>query len=97
MLRIIKNNSYDRNVLIGRPNLTLKDFQCQNITCNKTDKFKKYKDESTFICECGYIVKGQFEIEQMHKVKFYCKTKPCIEGKTKMDSQCLRCEFIGER
>lgn len=96
MLRLIKEGLYNRDILIGRPNLTLKDFKCKNITCNKTDKFKKYKD-NLFLCECGYIAKGEHEIIATHKIKFYCKTKNCHENKTKMDSQCLKCECIGER
>jgi hypothetical protein len=96
MIRFIKENSYDRSVLIGRPNLTLKNFQCQNITCNKTDKFKKYK-EGIYICECGYITKGDHEIETTHKIKFFCKTKSCPERKTKMTKECLKCQYIGER
>lgn len=96
MLKLIKDGMYNRDILIGRPNLTLKDLKCQNITCNKTDKFKKYK-ENVYICECGYITKGEYEIAATHKVKFYCKTKKCPESKTKMDSLCLKCEFIGER
>jgi hypothetical protein len=96
MLRIIKNGLYNRDILIGRPNLSLKNFKCQNITCNKTDKFKKYTDDS-YICECGYITKGKHEIEQTHKIKFYCKTKSCPENKVKMTKECLKCQFIGER
>lgn len=97
MIRLIKNPLYDRSILIGRPNLTLKNFKCQNITCNKTDKFKKYKDDNTFICECGYITNGNFEIEQTHKIRFYCKSKSCPINKLKMDKSCLQCEHIGER
>lgn len=96
LLRMIKKNEYDRNILIGRPNLTLKGVKCQNITCGKTDKFKKYK-ENMFICECGYIIEGNHEIETTHKIKFSCKAKICPEGKVKMDSQCLKCEHIRER
>lgn len=96
MLREMNDFAYDRKLLIGRPRLTLKDFKCQNITCGKDDQFKKYK-EDTYLCECGYIAIGDFEIEATHKIKFYCKTKPCVEGKVKMDAKCLKCEFIGEK
>jgi hypothetical protein len=96
VLKLIKKALYDRKVLIGRPNLTLKNFQCQNITCNKKDKFKKWKN-GQFICECGYITKGNHEIEETHKVKFGCSSKCCPQGKKKMDTGCLRCEFIYEK
>lgn len=97
MLRVIKRNNYDRSILIGRPKLTLKNIKCQNITCGKSDSFKHFKEKGYYICECGYIIKGEVEIQETHKIKFYCKSTPCIDGKTKMDSQCLKCEFIGER
>ena len=97
MLKMIKDGKYNRNILIGRPNLTLKNFQCQNITCNKTDRFKKYK-EDIFICECGYMTEGNFEIETTHKIKFYCTTpKNCPDKKTKMDKNCIKCACIGEK
>lgn len=90
-------NIYDRSALIGRPNLTLKDVECKNITCGKKDKFKKYKD-NIYLCECGYQLRGEFEIETQHKISFYCKAKKgCPEGKTKMNKECLRCKLIGER
>jgi hypothetical protein len=96
MIQLIKSNSYDRKVLIGRPNLTLKNITCGNITCNKRDKFKKYK-EDLYMCECGYLAIGDFEIEATHKIKFFCTTKSCPESKSKMDKNCLKCQFIGER
>lgn len=95
MLKIIRDGLYNRDVLIGRPRVTLKDFKCQNITCNKIDQFKKYKD-GLYICECGFITKER-EIEITHKVTFYCKSTPCIHNKIKMTKECLSCEFIGER
>lgn len=89
-------NVADRQILIGRPNLTLKDINCGNITCGQSDKFKKYKSNS-YLCECGYILYGEYEVEETHKVKFYCKAKQCPESKGKMDKTCLQCELIGER
>lgn len=96
LLKLIKKAFYDRKVLIGRPNVSLKNFHCQNITCGKTDKFKKYKNEQ-FICECGYITLGKHEIENTYKVKFGCSSKNCPQCKKKMDTNCLRCEFIYEK
>lgn len=97
MLAYLKKSIYNRDILIGRSKLRLKNFQCQNITCNKTDEFKKYK-ENQFICECGYIAEGEFEIEMTIKVKLYCQAgSKCIYGKAKMDRDCLKCEKIGER
>jgi len=96
MIKDLADFTYDRKVLIGRPNLTLKDLICKNITCNKKDKFKKYKDDM-YICECGYIVNGDVFIEESHKVKLYCQKGKCIFGKEKMNRDCLKCEFIGEK
>jgi hypothetical protein len=98
MLEFIESFAYNRDVLIGRPRLTLKDFKCQNITCNKDDQFKKL-DEENYICECGYIARiAEHEIETKHKVKLYCKSnKGCIYGKEKMTMACLKCELIGEK
>jgi hypothetical protein len=97
MLREILDGKYDRNLLIGRPRLSLKDFKCQNITCGKEDQFKKYK-EDYYLCECGYMVRGDFEIKETHKVKLYCTSpKNCPDKKTKMDKNCLKCSLIGER
>jgi hypothetical protein len=98
MLDFIEDMAYNRDVLIGRPRLTLKDFKCQNITCNKSDQFKKFNDEK-YICECGYIAEiKEHEIEEKHKVSLYCKAnKGCIYGKDKMNVACLKCELIGER
>lgn len=101
--KIEKMISKKWSILIGRPRLTLsyyvndniEDFKCKNITCGKTDRFKKYKDNK-YICECGYIIEGDFYLKQ-HKTKLYCNTKICPENKKKMDKECLRCEFIRER
>lgn len=95
MLKIMKDGYYNRDVLIGLPRLVLKDFKCQNIVCGKHDQFKKFKEN--YICECGYIATGEFKIEQTIKPKLYCKTSPCIEGKTRMNIECLKCKFIGEK
>jgi hypothetical protein len=96
MLKMIRENLCNRDILLGRPNLTLKNIQCGNITCNKRDKFKKYKD-NMYLCECGYILQGEFEIEETHKVKFGCSKKDCPEGKSKMTADCLKCNYIKER
>ncbi len=95
MLKKMRDGLYNRDVLIGLPNLTLKNHKSQNITCGKHDKFKKYK--GNYICECGYIADGDNEIEYTHKVKLYCKSTPCIYGKVKMNKECLKCSFIGEK
>lgn len=96
MINNIEDFKYNRDMLIGRPNLTLKDIQCKNIMCKKTDKFKKYKD-GLYLCECGYIYIGNPKIEITHRIKLYCKVISCPYNKTKMDKNCLSCEFIGER
>lgn len=92
---MINNGIYERDFLIGRPNLTLKNFKCQNITCQKDDKFKKFKEG--YLCECGYYTDNKYEIELQHKLKLYCKSVPCPYNKTKMNKDCLKCPFIGER
>jgi hypothetical protein len=81
--------------LIGRPRLTLKGQVCGNITCGKNNYFKLYK-ENTYICQCGYIIAGQFEIIK-YPLKLYCRTKNCHNKKAKMDKECLKCQFIRER
>lgn len=96
LLRYLKKNDYNRDILIGRNKVSLKNFQCQNITCNKIDQFKKYKD-GQYLCECGYITTGEYEVEETFKVKLYCQTGRCIYGKEKMDKSCIQCEKIGER
>ncbi len=81
--------------LIGRPRLTLKNHSCGNIVCGKDNRFKKYI-ENKYMCECGYIIEGEFEITK-HPLKLYCGTSKCPEGKTKMTKDCIKCSWIRER
>lgn len=84
--------------LIGRPRLSLffknKKLRCGNITCSKNDRFKLYK-ENNYLCECGFEIKGKFEIEKF-PIKLKCCAKSCPENKNKIDKYCIRCSFIKE-
>lgn len=84
--------------LIGRPRLSIlingKRVRCGNITCGKTDLFKKYKD-NIYLCKCGFQLSGEFETIT-HKTKLKCTASKCPESKTKMDKECLKCKYIIE-
>jgi len=97
MLDFIDDFKIDRKKLLGRPFLTLLGVECRNITCGRSDRFKKYKD-NIYICECGYIINGEFE-EIKHKSKFSCGADICPFHKENMDLNCIKsqCSYLIER
>lgn len=95
MIDIWGNKSEQWSSLIGKPYFKFPNIKCKNINCGKEERFKQLKS-NTYLCECGYIIEGNLDGIKIAP-KLYCSSKNCPESKSKMNIDCIKCQFIKER